>query len=232
MDSTELDRTKQVSEIFETLRASGKSSEDIFVILYSDLKQLARRKVGRHPAGASMHATRLLSDLYMRLFGKKSAEFQWESANHFFNTMALAMEQLVIDHARQFKGLAHGRSQTDSLDALTENGFQAIDARGSSPTGKNLLQENVEQAVAVKELLERLENDSTEEGKVEIARRQASIVRLRVFVGLTEEETAEVLDCSSETVTKEFRKAKAKLASYTRRDKPATNSDQAAGQSA
>jgi DNA-directed RNA polymerase specialized sigma24 family protein len=42
-------------------------------------------------------------------------------------------------------------------------------------------------------------------------------VRLRVFAGLTEDETAEVLGCSSETVTKEFRKAKAKLASYARR---------------
>jgi RNA polymerase sigma factor (sigma-70 family) len=232
MDSTELDRNKQASEVFEALRASGKSSEDLFVTLYSDLKQLARRKVGRHPAGPSMHATRLLSDLYMRLFGKKSADFQWESAQHFFNTMGLAMEQLVIDHARQFKSMARGRSQTDSLDALAENGFQAVDVRGSSPTGKNLLQENIEQAVAVKELLERLEKDSTAEGKPEIARRQAGIVRLRVFVGLTEEETAEVLGCSSETVTKEFRKAKAKLASYARRDKPAINSDLAAGHSA
>jgi RNA polymerase sigma factor (TIGR02999 family) len=232
MDLTGLDRTNQASEVFEALRASGKSSEDLFVTLYIDLKQLARRKVGRHPAGASMHATRLLSDLYMRLFGKKSADFQWESAQHFFNTMALAMEQLVIDHARQFKSLAHGRSQTDSLEALAENGFQPVNAAGSAPSGKNLLQENVEQAVAVKELLERLEKDSVAEGKPEIARRQAEIVRLRVFVGLTEEEAAEVLGCSSETVTKEFRKAKAKLASYARRDKPTTNSGLAAGQSA
>jgi hypothetical protein len=150
MESTDRQEVKQVSELFDGLRASGKSSEDIFVILYSDLKQLARKKVGRQPAGASMHATRLLSDLYMRLFGKKSPEFQWESAKHFFNTMALAMEQLLIDHARQFKSIARGRSQTDSLDALAENGFQPSGGRGSAPSGKNLLRDNVEQAVAVK----------------------------------------------------------------------------------
>jgi RNA polymerase sigma factor (sigma-70 family) len=207
---------KQVGEVFDELRAAGKSSEDIFVILYSDLKHLARRKVARQPAGASMHATRLLSDLYMRLFGKKSPEFQWESASHFFNTMALAMEQLVIDHARNFKSRTHGRSQTDSLDALAEDGFQPADGPASAPSGKNLLQENVEQAVVVKELLDRLEHDSADE---EISHRQAAIVRLRVFVGLTEEEAAEVLGCSSETVTKEFRKAKAKMASYARRER-------------
>jgi len=81
------------------------------------------------------------------------------------------------------------------------------------------LQENVEQAVVVKELLDRLEHDNDEEGKGQISRRQAGIVRLRVFVGLTEEEAAEVLGCSSETVTKEFRKAKAKMASYARRER-------------
>lgn len=232
MESTERQEVKQVSELFDGLRASGRSSEDIFVILYSDLKQLARKKVGRQPAGASMHATRLLSDLYMRLFGKKSPEFQWESAKHFFNTMALAMEQLLIDHARQLKSIAHGRSQTDSLDALAENGFQPSGGRGSAPSGKNLLQDNVEQAVAVKELLDRLEHDYAAEGKAEIAQRQAGIVRLRLFVGLTEEETAEVLGCSSETVTKEFRKAKAKLASYTRREKSGPDAGIAAGQSA
>jgi ECF sigma factor len=124
-DPSDRERVQQAAEIFDELRASGKSSEDIFVTLYGDLKQLARRKVARQPPGASMHATRLLSDLYLRLFGKKSPEFQWESARHFFNTMALAMEQLLIDHARQFK--SRGRGRTDSLDALAEDGFQPAD---------------------------------------------------------------------------------------------------------
>jgi RNA polymerase sigma factor (sigma-70 family) len=227
IEATDRERVQQVSRIFDELRASGKSSEDIFVILYSDLKQLARRKVARQPPGASMHATRLLSDLYMRLFGKKSPDFEWQSARHFFNTMALAMEQLLIDHARQFRSQVHGRSRTDSLDALSEDGFQPVNEPASSPSGRNLSQENVEQAVVVKELLDRLEHDNAEEGKGQISRRQAGIVRLRVFVGLTEEEAAEVLGCSSETVTKEFRKAKAKMASYARRERAVPGADSA-----
>jgi RNA polymerase sigma factor (sigma-70 family) len=228
-EPTERQEVKQVFDLFDELRASGKSSEEIFVVLYSDLKQLARKKVSRQPPGASMHATRLLSDLYMRLFGRKSPEFQWESARHFFNTMALAMEQLLIDHARQFKGRAHGRSRTDSLDALAENGFEPTGGPASAPIGKNLSQDNVEQAVAVKELLDHLEHDGEAGGNVQILRRQAEIVRLRVFMGLTEEEAAEVLGCSSETVTKEFRKAKAKMASYVRRESAGPEAGRAAG---
>ena len=109
--------------------------------------------------------------------------------------------------------------------ALAEDGFQAAGGPTSAPSGKNLLQENVEQAVVVKELLERLEHDNDEGGKGQISRRQAGIVRLRVFVGLTEEEAAEVLGCSSETVTKEFRKAKAKMASYARRERARPEAD-------
>src|SRR5579884_1250177 len=99
---------RRAAEMFDELRASGRSSEDIFVTLYSDLKQLARLKIARRAPDASMHATRLVSDLYLRLFGKQSSDFQWESARHFFNTMALAMEQLLIDHARQFNSRGRG----------------------------------------------------------------------------------------------------------------------------
>ena len=208
------EKVTRAIRIFDELRASGKSSEDIFVTLYGELKQLARQKIGRRPPGASMHATRLVSDLYLRLFGKESSEFQWESAKHFFNTMALAMEQLLIDHARQFQ--SRGRDRMNSLDAMAEDGFQPADSGAGFPKGRNLAQDNVEQAVLVKELLDRLVRDAADEDRARIAQRQAEIVRLRVFLGLSEEEVAEVLDCSSETITKEFRKAKAKLASLMR----------------
>jgi RNA polymerase sigma factor (sigma-70 family) len=214
--STERNGVKQATELFDELRASGRSSEEIFVVLYSDLKQLARMKVARRRPAASMHATRLLSDLYMRLFRHQAAEFQWESARHFFNTMALAMEQLLIDHARSFA--RRGRDRMASLDMLAGEGFEAADAPDSPPSGRNLLQEDVERAVLVKELLDRLETETTDTAKAHLALRQAEIVRLRMFLGLGEDEVAELLGCSSETVTKEFRKAKAKLASFARQD--------------
>lgn len=217
------ERIQRFTEVFDELRATGKSSEEIFVVLYADLKQLARMKVAGQPAGASVHATRLLSDLYVRLFGKESsADFQWESAKHFFNTMALAMEQLLIDHSRRFT--SHGGGRLDSLEGLAEDGFQITGEVSSVPKGINLSQQSVERAIFIKELLDRLENDSSGDGRTRISTRQVEIVRLRVFAGLTEDEAAGVLGCSSETITKEFSKAKAKLASYARREMAGPNS--------
>src|SRR5271166_2226058 len=57
IEPSEREEVKQISQVFEGLRASGRSSEEIFVSLYSDLKQLARRKVARQPPGASMRAS-------------------------------------------------------------------------------------------------------------------------------------------------------------------------------
>jgi len=203
----------RVTKAFDELQKSGKSSEEIFATLYYDLKQLARMKVAQKPAGPSMSASRLLSDLYVRLFENHAEGFQWESGPHFFNTMARVMEHILIDRARG--GRKRGRGMVDSLEGLKEGGFEPGDLIGAGPTGKNLPQANVEQALMISEALEHLENDhSGSAAGARISERQAEIIRLRSFLGFTEDEVAEVLGCSSETVKKEFRKAKAKIFNY------------------
>ncbi len=200
---------QRAQKIFDDLHASGKSSEEIFVTLYGDLKLLASMRAERHPPAASMQATRLLGDLYVRLFVSRSAdELSWESAGQFVTYVARAMKGVLIDHARQ----------------LASSG-QLAPAEGLGTQGTNLTLERVERALWIDDLLDRLENDNAEPERAAIARRQANMVRLRLFLGYTEEETAQMLGCSSETVTKELRKAKAKLATYPRRDAPAATSD-------
>jgi RNA polymerase sigma factor (sigma-70 family) len=203
---------ERVSKIFDEMRARGKSSEDIFLELLDDLKRLARMKLAREPAGASMHASRLLSDLYFRLFANRSADdLSWDSAGHFVAYITKAMKSLLVDHARQFA--SRGGKVTDSLEEQLERG---VDIAATEPVTPwtNLTQQRVEHAIFVDQLLDRLEEDNPQGEKASVAERQASIVRLRLFLGYTEDETAAMLDCSSETVTKEFRKAKAKIASY------------------
>ena len=104
-----------VQEVFEELRALGKSNEEIFVAAYQDLKQLARKMLGREPAGNSMNASRLLNELWLRQFGKSTTEFDWTSGTHFFNGMARAMRRLLIDHARQRRALIRGNGEISSL---------------------------------------------------------------------------------------------------------------------
>jgi RNA polymerase sigma factor (TIGR02999 family) len=189
------------------LRARGRSSEEIFVEMFDELKQLARMKIARRSASDSMHATRLLSDLWLRLFANRSGDVTWESAGHFVAYVTRAMASLLIDHWRQVR--SRGGHRSESLDQAgieitveIESGWAVLSA------------ERVEQAVYIDQLLERIERDQGQGEKAAIVERQANIVRLRLFVGCTEEETAGLLGCSSETVTKEFRKARAKLARY------------------
>ena len=85
-----------------------------------------------------------------------------------------------------------------------------VDASASK--SKNWFQEKADQALHLAAALNWLEERSEkEESKQMIAKRQAEVVRLRLFNGHEEEEVARILGVSSETVTKDFRKAKAKL---------------------
>jgi RNA polymerase sigma-70 factor (ECF subfamily) len=201
---------ERVSALFSDLRTSGKSSEEIFVQMFDELKQLARMKIARRSVGDSMHATRLLSDLWVRLFANRNEELTWESAGHFVAYVTKAMGNLLIDYWRQYRSRAGNRSE--SLERGLEAGLQIADRLDGG--WSVLTPERVEQAVFIDQLLERIERDQGQGEKAAIIQRQANIVRLRLFAGCTEEETASLLGCSSETVTKEFRKARAKLARY------------------
>ena len=204
----------RAKELFEELRASGKSNEEIFVAVYQDLKLLAHKMLGRQPAGNSMHASRLLSDLWMRKFGKSAAEFDWETGAHFFNGMAKAMRYLLIDHARQRRALIRGKGEVAPLDGLMEMGIEAPQDPADTKN-RNWLQEKADQTLVLEQSFRQLEADNP---------RQAAIVDLRVYGGLSEAEAAEVLGVSSETITKEFAKAKRHLAHYLKTlDKPAEN---------
>jgi RNA polymerase sigma-70 factor, ECF subfamily len=193
----------RIEKVFEDLRNAGKSDEEIFLTAYLELKQLARKMLSRESAGDSMHATRLLSDLWLRLFGKPAAEFDWESGAHFYHTMARAMRQLLIDYARRHRVQTGGRGHMESVDVLVETGFEA--PGGSDMMCRNWFQEKTDQTLAIAQALNRLEQDNP---------RQAEIIYLRVYAGLSEQESAGVLRVSSETITKEFRKAKARVAYY------------------
>jgi len=205
----------RVRELFEELRAAGKSNEEIFLAFYQELKMLARKMLGRQPAGDSMHATRLLSDLWMRKFGRTAADFDWASGNHFFCCMAQSMRHLLIDYARQRKAQVRGKGEVASLDGLIDAGVEAV----QDPTdlkNRNWVQEKADQTLMLEESFRMLEADNP---------RQAKIVELRVYGGLSEAETAEILRVSSDTGTKDFSKAKRRLAYYLKVSSQSDKSD-------
>ena len=193
-----------VQELFDELRASGKSNAEIFEAVYHDLKQLARKLVAREPAGNSMNATRLLHDLWLGQFGRPTADFAWEDGTHFFKGMARAMRYLLIDHAQQRGAPIRGNGQVTSLDGLLDAGLEAPQDP-QSKQNLNGIQQAADQALATEEAFARLEAE---------APRMATIVELRVYGGLTQDETAEALGLGVETVRKDFARGKRRLADY------------------
>jgi RNA polymerase sigma factor (sigma-70 family) len=122
------------------------------------------------------------------------------------------MEHIIVDYVRARRAMRRGGGCVESLDGIAQDGHDPA-ANPSARKNYNWVSDRAEDVIAVHELLDRLETSGAEAGgKSGGAQRQAEIVRLRFFLGLTEDETANILGCSSETVTKEFKKAKAKLA--------------------
>ncbi len=108
-------QARRVTEIFDKLRGQRKSYQEIFAEVARELKQLARKMTAREPAGGSMHATRLLSDAYVKLFERPPTDFQWENGEDFFVAVARAMHDLKRDYFRKENGRWAGRRREGGL---------------------------------------------------------------------------------------------------------------------
>jgi RNA polymerase sigma factor (TIGR02999 family) len=149
------------------------AAEKLLEILYVELRRLAVSKMAREAPGQTLQPTALVHEAWLKLVGAKNPKFQ--NRAHFFAAAAEAMRRILIDHARRKLRLRHGGN------------FERVDM-----TEKELAAPEVdEQLLAVHEVLDDLAKDHPIE---------AEVVKLRYFVGLTNEETAQVLGVSIGTV--------------------------------
>ncbi len=125
-----------------------------------------------------------MHDVYIRLIGE--AAITWKDRVHFFATVATAMRRVLVDKARELKSLKRGGQQQQA--DLTLSWF------GQDDPGFDLIDLN--------DALERLK---------ELSPRQARLVELRFFGGLTEDDAAEVLGVSRRTAAGDWAMAKAWL---------------------
>jgi RNA polymerase sigma factor (TIGR02999 family) len=179
--ATELEKALE-----EAYRARTETPEELFALMYEELKQVARAYIRRERADHTLGATALLNESYLKLFG--GATFDWENRQQLFCTAARSMRRVLVDHARKRGAKRHG-GEVRKL-SLED------DARGpvimNDPT--LLLQLN--------EAIDRL---------AKLNPRQAQVVEMHSFAGLTEQEAAEVLGVSLKTVKNDWRFAKAWL---------------------
>lgn len=154
--------------------------------VYDDLRSLARRMYRSNPQDHTLQPTALVHEAYVRLV--RSDHGEYEGRRHFMHVAALAMRQLLSNYARERARLKRGGGHQ-----LEE--FQESVILGSSG----------DTVVDVLDL---------DEALGEFRRRfprQAQVVELRFFTGLTVEESAEILQVSLRTAKSDWQFAKAWL---------------------
>jgi RNA polymerase sigma factor (TIGR02999 family) len=168
----------------ETYRTRPESPEVLFALVYDELRRVARAYMRRERADHTLQATALVNEAYLRLFDGQP--FQWENRKHLFCTVTRSMRRVLMDDARKRGAERHG----GALQKIT------LDEQGPA------IFRDLPEFLALSEALDRL---------AQLDARAAQVVELHSFAGLTEEETAEVLDVSVKTAKNDWRFAKAWL---------------------
>ncbi len=163
----------------------ARALERLVPLVVGDLRRMAAARMAREAPGHTLEPTALVNEVYLKLAGKRSV--RWQSRTQFFATMAQIMRRILVDHARQRKTAKHGG------EAARVTLVKALDTPAPGPDAEGV------DLIALDEALRRL---------ADIDPRQARIVELRYFGGLTLEETADTLEVSSMTVKRDWRVAR------------------------
>ncbi len=153
------------------------------VAAYNELHRLAHHYMRSERRDHTLQTTALINEAYLRLAGVNPAH--WRDRTHFVAMAATMMRRILVDHAR-----AHARDKRGGGAVVT-----TLDEDVAAPA------RDVD-VMLLDRALERLER---------IDERQARLVELRYFAGLTIEESAAALDVSTGTVKREWAIAKAWL---------------------
>ncbi len=174
-----------VTQLLAAYRDGDRQAFDrLMPLVYDDLRRLARIQLRRRRPGESLDTVGLVHEAYLRLVDQSRAD--WRDRGHFFAVSAMAMRQIVVDHARRRLRVKRGGEHVIvGLDLANEP--------ASLEAGR---------IVELDLALERLSA---------IDQRQARVVECRYFAGLTDEETAAALGVSVRTAQREWFKARAWL---------------------
>lgn len=173
---------KDVTVLLNAVGAGNENApEKLLEIVYDDLRRLAGAYMRNERGDHTLQATALVHEAFIRLVDWENAT--WQNRAHFFAVAAEIMRKILIDHARR-------------KNARKRSGGQKIELNEAV----SFSDEKEFEILALEDALQTLEK---------IDSRQAKIVELRFFGGLSIEETAYVLNVSETTVKREWTFAKA-----------------------
>ncbi len=173
------------TDITILLNAVGAGSENapekLLEVVYEDLRRLAGAYMKNERGDHTLQATALVHEAFIRLVNWENVT--WQNRAHFFAVAAEVMRKILVDHARQ-------------KNAQKRSGGQKIELHEAI----SFSDEKEFDVLALEDALQSLEK---------LDARQAKIVELRFFGGLSIEETAYILNVSETTVKREWTFAKA-----------------------
>ena len=175
----------QATQLVQKMGAGDpKAADELVPLVYTELRGLAAAFLRREGRGHTLQPTAMVHEAFMRLVDQTRVE--WKGRAHFVAVAAQTMRRILVDHARAKKASKRGGGRV----RVTLQSDLAI-----SP-------EREEDVLALHEALEKLQT---------VDPRQAKIVELRFFGGLTVKEVAEVLGVSTRTVENDWTMVRAWL---------------------
>lgn len=183
-EETPAESKSQVGLLLERLGAGDRSAiDELLPLVYDELHKLASAAMRGNQSGHTLQPTAVLHEAFVRMVGDRTPAF--ESRDHFLAVAARAMRSVMVDHARAKGALKRKGGErielTDSVAGYEERGLDLI---------------------VIDEALERLgQSDS----------RLVQVVELIFFGGMTAAGAAQVLGCTSRTVERDWRAARAFL---------------------
>ncbi|MCC6343659.1 MAG: sigma-70 family RNA polymerase sigma factor [Bryobacterales bacterium] len=154
---------------------------DVMPLVYRDLRGIARNQLRRRGAGLVMHSGTLAHEAYLRLV--RARGIRCGSRAHFFALCSQMIRRILVDEARKqsYAKRGGGQVRVSLQEALLGTRAEGVDVEALNGALTALAKQDA---------------------------RKARVVELRFFGGLSVEETAEVLEISEETVTRDWRMAK------------------------
>ena len=179
---TETSASRHVTDLLVAWSGGDEDAlSQLVPLVYTELRRLAHRQMRHERVGHTLQTTAVVNEAYMRLVDL--ARVRWQDRAHFFAMSARLMRRILVDHAR-------GRKQLK---------------RGGDPH-RVTLDENM--LVTGTHNTDLLALDDALQALAKMDARKSQVVEMRIFGGLTVEETAEALHISPETVMRDWKMAK------------------------
>ncbi|HXJ96525.1 MAG TPA: ECF-type sigma factor [Terriglobia bacterium] len=179
--------SKSISELLKAWQAGDEEAlAALLPLVYNELRRLARRHLRTERSDHTLESAALVNEVYLRMIRQKSLHV--ENRTRFLAVSAHLMRQVLVEYGRYRRAAKRDAGRKITLDGV-----------------ESLLKDETLDLMALDEALKDL---------ARLDPKQAQIVELRYFAGLTTEEIADVLEISPATVKREWATARVWLHHY------------------